>query len=180
MKYIKLISVLLITSTLTFCSNDDNDSVRNSSSSIPEGEIVAVEKRDEALTGFSSSSNSKNLSSQKWWIVKKSFIGSSGSSCPNEEINEAKELLNESTGNHTAFTADGDIFVKLKGEEPSIRTGSWSWTDDTKSSISIGSNDVSGILKVTYLNDNNVVYGNTQTGEGCTVTQYVQFHEPYK
>lgn len=184
MKTIKLLLIGIIGLIIIGCSSDDDGS---SSNSIPSGEIVSIELRNKTLTGFNESSNEglspkDLLSGQKWWVVKGSDIFFEGS-CPGETedfLEEAKSQIKEAIGNHTALTPDGSILIKLKGEGEPFLNGSWEWTDDSKEAILISSGSVSGELDITYLNDENLVYGNVQSEAGCSLLQFVQFNEPYE
>ncbi len=135
---------------------------------VPSGEIVAIEERDEALTGYSELKSTEE--SQKWWThVISKFMFSS------EECGD--DVSYEEMG-YYAFYPNGDLYVKTSLSGSATLGGTWNWTDEsTKNEIyvyfpSLGQGQN---FTITYLNESNVVYGSVQSASGCSVTTYEQF-----
>ncbi len=80
-----------------------------------------------------------------------------------------------------AFYPDGDLYVKTSINGTPSLGGTWNWTDESAKdeiyiyfpSLGQGQN-----FTITYLNEDNVVYGSIQSANGCSVTTYEQFNNP--
>src|SRR5690625_3568908 len=94
----------------------------NEFESVPSGEIVSVEKRDEVLTG---TSNSKEVSiaatTQKWWLQVTSRIDYTG--C---EENEDQDITLENT--YFAFKPGGGLYIKQGKNGSEQYATSWEWS----------------------------------------------------
>ncbi|WP_432670981.1 hypothetical protein [Flavobacterium sp. SM2513] len=164
-KFVKNICLLLfVSSAFIACSSDDGGD--STLSGVPSGEIVSVELRNETLTGFSDDEGS-----QKWWTHVVSSIFSSNE----EECGWDTEYENQG---YFAFFPDGNYYQRTSFSGSQTLVGSWEWANSSKTKISISNQTGEGVMTVTYLNDENIVFGNKQNIEGCSITSYEQFNDP--
>lgn len=162
---------LTLTASLGSCSKDSNDDDGgNNLDNVPSGELVAVELRNETLTGFPEGGNQSGT--QKWWTHVITSVKYSNSQC-------GEDLTYTDLG-YMAFYPSGEYYLKTSlGEQPEV-IGSWEWANSTKSAILVtNSLGQQAEFSVTWLNDNNVVYGSNQGGTSCSVTTYEQFNDPF-
>ncbi len=149
------------------CSKDDDNG--SSLNGVPSGEIVAVEERDEALTGYSDLKDSQET--QKWWTHVTTVVDYSSDDCGSDV--EYEEM------GYFAFYPDGSYYYKSSVSGYAYAVGSWEWTDSSKEEIYVSNSSGSGDFTITYLNDENVVYGSYQSASGCSATTYEQFNSPF-
>lgn len=158
---------LTLTVSLVSCSKDDDGG--NELADIPSGELVAVELRNETLTGFPDDGRQPGV--QKWWTHVITSIEFSSTECGDD--------ITETAIGYLAFYPTGGIFLKNSpGEEP-FNIGSWEWANSNRSAIFVSNSAGQGEFTVTWLNENNVVYGSVQSSGGCSATTYEQFDNPY-
>lgn len=157
---IKLLFFITLTASVLFsCSKDDggNDPLAD----VPKGEIVPVEERDQALTGFS---ELKNAEIQIWW---KHIISTIDIDCGEESDYIEEELENT----YFAFKPDGQIYYRqgVDGEEYPYEF--WEWENADKDAII-----TQGVVfELTELNDTGLVYASAQGESGCTAVTWEQF-----
>jgi hypothetical protein len=164
-KFVKNAALLLfVTLAFTACSSDDGG--ESTLSGVPSGEIVAVAERDQALTGAS-----EGQGTQKWWThVVSAFMFSS------EDCGEDFEYENQG---YYAFYPNGNYYTKSSLNGTPTLVGSWEWYNSSKSKIIISNDLGEAVNTLTYLNADNVVFGTKQNAEGCKVTTYEQFNNPF-
>lgn len=156
--------VVLAAATLFLgCSSDDGGSSKLSG--VPTGEIVAVELRDESLTGFSDGEGA-----QKWWRHVISSIEYNSEDC-----GDSQEI--ENVG-YFAFYPNGNYYQKSSIESTQQLVGSWEWKNDAKKQMYFSNQTGEGEVTLTYLNEINIVFGSSMSAEGCSVTSYEQFNNP--
>ena len=166
----KLLLVLFIVTTIfSSCSKDDNQEPDNGLDGIPSGEIVARNLRNVTLTGFNELS--RNEGSQKWWRHIISDFDYSG--CGAEE-----DDYSFTDFGYYAFYPDGTMYSKQSIDGTPVYLQEWEWTSPNKTAVYVRG-DTSIAFTVTYLNDDNVVYGSSQSIGGCTLVSYEQLGDPH-
>ncbi|MFC0604828.1 hypothetical protein [Winogradskyella pulchriflava] len=163
--------IVAIFSIVAFsCSSDDGDNDSSSIEGVPSGEIVPTELRNEALTGFFSETPIDG-ETQKWWTHIISNFDFSSDECGDDFSIEDQGFI--------AFYPDGNYYQKFSiGGNPS-QLGSWEWSNSSHSRITVYTQGLEQEFTVTYLNEDNVVYGSVQSASGCSVTTYEQFNNPH-
>ena len=162
----KLLLVMLIVVTIfSSCSKDDDgDESSNGLDGVPSGEIVAKNLRNITLTGFNELS--RNEGSQKWWrfnVVSEMWNGN----CDEDDY------IGEGFG-YLALYPNGESWQKNSiGGEPYFAQN-WQWSNGNKTALYLnGETDIA--FTITYLNDDNVVYGYNISAGGCSLTYYEQY-----
>jgi len=164
-----LMAFLMVGAIFMSCSSDDSGDSGNLDG-VPSGEIVALELRNETLTGFSGLS--RNEGSQKWWSHTTSDFNFSG--CGEEGEDYSYDGLG-----YYAFYPDGSMYSKSGINGTPTYLQEWEWTDSSLSAIYVRG-ETSVPFTVTYLNEDNVVYGSNQSvGGGCSLTSYEQLGDPH-
>jgi len=166
-----LVFFFMAAAILSSCSSDDSsdDGGGNNLDGVPTGEIVALNLRNAALTGFSQLD--RNEGTQKWWTHIISDFNYSG--CGDEE-----GFSQEGNG-YYAFYPDGTMFEKSGIDGIPSYLQEWQWTDASLSAVYVRG-DTSVPFTVTYLNDDNVVYGSNQNISGsCSIISYEQLGNPH-
>lgn len=166
----KILMIFFIAAAFSSCSSDDSSSDDgNNLEGVPTGEIVALSLRNATLTGFSQLS--RNEGTQKWWTHIISDFNYSG--CGEED-----GFSQEGNG-YYAFYPDGTMHEKsgIDGNPTFLQI--WQWTDASQSAIYVRG-DTNVPFTVTYLNDDNVVYGSNQSISGsCSIISYEQLGDPH-
>ncbi|MFY9244016.1 MAG: hypothetical protein WAO74_13430 [Polaribacter sp.] len=166
-KIINFRNVLLLTLafTFSFCSGDDSDS--GQFPGVPSGEIVALELRQETLTGYSA----KGVDAQKWWTHVVSNIDISGP----EDCGEGQSIRNVG---YFAFSPNGDLIFRTSKNGSTTTRGTWRWGNDNKNTVY--ASDIGNVeFTLTYLNANNLVIASQQAAGPCSATTYEQFNDPF-
>ncbi len=162
-----MLAIASLTILFLSCSKDDeNDTNLNG---VPSGEIVDVEERNETLTGYSDLKDSEE--SQKWWTHVISSVDYSSDEC-------GTDVEYEDLG-YYAFYPDGSYYYKSSVNGTAYEVGSWEWSDSSKEEIYVSNTTGSGNFTITYLNEDNVVYGSYQSASSCSATTYEQFNDPF-
>ena len=156
--------VLFFFSIFIACSGDDDSTLELIG--VPTGEIVAVELRQEVLTGFSNGAGS-----QKWWTHVTSSVDFSSTECGDDQ-----EYNNQG---YYAFYASGEYYYKTSTNGSETLVGTWAWEDSSKSKMIISNQSGSAVNTVTYLNADNVVFGSNQSSGGCSAITFEQFNNPF-
>ncbi|HLT52768.1 MAG TPA: hypothetical protein VKZ97_02700 [Flavobacteriaceae bacterium] len=156
--------------TLSACSKDDDGDGGSNLDGVPSGEIVSAEFRNVVLTGYTDLESGEGT--QRWWTHVISDFNFNSEDC-------GDDFSYEDTG-YYAWYPDGSYYVKTSLNGSPTQVGEWEWANSSKTRIYIYnySNGSEGEMTVTYLNDNNVVYGSYQSGGGCSLTTYEQFNNP--
>ena len=160
--------MLFVATIFSSCSKDDNQESNNNLDGIPSGEIVARNLRNITLTGFSELS--RNEGSQKWWrhtISDFDYID-----CGDDNDYSFSDF------GYYAFYPDGTMHSKQSIDGTPSYLQEWRWTNSNKTAVYVR-DDTSIAYTVTYLNDDNVVYGSSQNVNGCTLVSYEQLGEPH-
>lgn len=144
-----------------------SDDVSSGLPGVPTGEIVSVELRQQTLTGFSS----RGATNQKWWTHEVSNFDFNNVDCGDDDT-----LNNQG---YIAFYPDGSLYQRYSTAGTAFKTGDWAWTDSGKSAIRLTRQGESAVFTVTWLNDDNVVYGSNQSAGSCSVITYEKFGNPY-
>lgn len=137
---------------------------------MPSGDIVAIELRNEVLTGFTTIANGGRVQqTQKWWKQIKSTVDYQG--CEGYE----DETISQ-TDVYYGFKPDGTLYARSDNTEYYHTT--WKWATSKKDAIVLEEYpDVE--FKMTSLNDSQVVYATFQPqGSGCNVVTWEQFGSP--
>lgn len=167
----RFLVVIIVTLLFGFisCSKDDDGDSSGKLDGVPSGEIVAVGLRQQTLTGFDEDGNG----TQKWWTHVISSITYSSVDC-------GDDVAYEDTG-YYAWYPDGNYYQKSTTDGTPVLVGEWEWTNSTKTKVYIynSSSGAEGEMTVTYLNDNNIVYGSQQSASGCSATVFEQFNNPF-
>ena len=166
----KLFIMAATLAIITFSCSSDDGGDSNSIDGVPSGEIVPSEQRNEALTGFYSDTPDEG-ETQKWWTHVISDFDFSSADC-------GEDFSLEDQG-YIAFYPDGDYYQKWSIDGSASQLGSWEWANSSHSKITVFIDGLEQDFTVTYLNEDNVVYGSVQSGSGCSVTTYEQFNNPH-
>ena len=163
----KLLLLTLVLCAFTSCSKDDDGGGSNLDG-VPTGEIVAKELRNETLTGFSELSRD---GSQKWWKHTTSDFNFSG-------CGEDSEDFSEDNLGFYAFYPDGTMYTKSSIDGTPSYLQEWEWTNSNQTAIYVRG-ETSIPFTVTYLNEDNVVYGSNQNLGNCNIISYEQLGDPH-
>ena len=169
-KIVKIFIVIVFVTSLASCSSNDDLASSEGLGSVPKGEIVSLEERQVALTGFSD--NQLNSETQKWWKHVISDVKISGP-------DECGEDLSIEENGYVAFYTNGSLYFKYDTSGSASSIGSWEWTNSNKTAVLISNSLGNQEFTVTYLNENTVVYGSVQSSEGCSAVTYEKFNSPY-
>jgi len=168
----KLLMILFISAAIfSSCSSDDDggDGDDINLDGVPTGEIVARDLRNEALTGFSSLT--RNEGSQKWWTHITSDFNY-------VDCGEDQDFSVDGQG-YYAFYPDGTMHAKDGIDDTPYYLQEWEWTNNDLNAIYVRG-DTSVAFTVTYLNEDNVVYGSNQNVSGpCSIISYEQLSDPH-
>ena len=174
LRNLKLFTILALSlSMMVSCSSDDDSGDGDDNvnlEGVPTGEIVARDMRNMTLTGFSMLS--RNEGSQKWWTHITSdfnYVNCGG---------EDQDFSIEDLG-YYAFYPDGTMHQKSSIDGTPEYLQEWEWTDSSLTAIYVRG-DTSVAFSVTYLNEDNAVYGANQTVSGpCSIISYEQLGDPH-
>ncbi len=161
------------------CSNDDDDDNNDDPQTlaerfpgVPIGDIVPVAERETALVGDESTMKSGD-ESLKYWIFAQSTALISGCG-----ISDEIDLLDQygyTEDTKLAFGRDGNLYVKVDGNESVV--GGWEWSDtQTKDGIILDTYP-GVVFTFTILTPDEVVYASKQVGayEGCSSTTIITY-----
>lgn len=168
-KKVNFFIVIFVAITIVSCSSNDDES-SNWLDTIPSGEIIATEEREKALTGFSEDESEEEL--QKWWTHVVSNVEITGP----EECGESIAVNNSG---FIAFYTNGSIYYKSSKSGSAVYNGSWEWVDSNKDAVYVSNSLGSQEFTLTYLNEDNIVYGSQQSEGSCAAITYEEFDEPY-
>ncbi|MBR9845152.1 MAG: hypothetical protein GYB35_03125 [Algicola sp.] len=164
--------ILFISLTMIMSCSKDDDSGNTDPvtlDGVPTGEIVARNLSNETLTGFSSSN--RNEGSQKWWTHITSDFNYVD--CGDDQDFSVEDL------GYYAFYPDGTMHSKSSIDGTPNYLQEWEWTDSNLTAIYVRG-DTSVAFTVTYLNDDNAVYGANQSLSGpCSIISYEQLGDPH-
>lgn len=159
-KFLFLVLVVVLSS----CGSDDGASA-DPFSSIPSGEIVAVEERDRVLTGEDAAG--RTTQTYRWWKQDISKLDFSTDECGEDE-----DL--SQTDTYYAFAPNGDIRVRFGTTGDGTAASSWEWSSTAKDAINIeGETSVDFVIRA--LNDSEVIYASYQEAQGCSLVTWERF-----
>ena len=153
----RLLIVGLSIILFTQCSKDD-DAAPADLPGVPTGEIVALEERDEVLTGDPNGIEGRVLAGPViWWLNQENIL----SDCNGGEATDFTDR------NEYSFGTDGILYARSPGSTNAQSGGSWSWSSSAKEAIIYQSVE----FKFTELNKNAITYASRQTaGDQCAIT----------